>query len=258
MKRFFTELYAYREMLKSLVRKDLKTRYKGSFLGFLWTFINPLMQLAIYALIFPFLMRVEEKNYAMFLFVALLPWLFFSTSLQSSTDCIVENYNLVKKIYFPRQVLPLSVATGGLVNYIYGLLVVLVGLLIAGIPLTWNILYLPLLLLILYVTVSGFCLMFSALNVYIRDLEHIVNIVTMAWFYATPIVYPLTMLPPWLQKILLLNPMTPLVQGFRNVIYYGLSPEWGQIGIAAIEAVVIFTAGVLIFNKLEPGFAEEI
>ncbi len=258
MKRFFSELYAYREMLKSLVQKDLKTRYKGSFLGFLWTFINPLMQLAIYALIFPFLMRVEEKNYAMFLFVALLPWLFFSTSLQTSTDCIVENYNLVKKIYFPRQVLPLSVATGGLVNYIYGLIVVLVGLLIAGIPLTWNILFLPLLLLILYITVSGFCLMFSALNVYIRDLEHIVNIVTMAWFYATPIVYPLTMLPDWLQKILLFNPMTPLVQGFRNVIYYGVSPDLTEIVIAAIEAIIIFTAGVLIFNKMEPGFAEEI
>ena len=102
MRRFFRELYDYREMLKSLVRKDLKTRYKGSVLGFLWTFINPLMQLAIYALIFPYLMRVQEKNYAMFMFVALLPWIFFSTSLQSSTECIVENYNLVKKIYFPQ------------------------------------------------------------------------------------------------------------------------------------------------------------
>ena len=91
----FRELYDYREMLKSLVRKDLKTRYKGSVLGFLWTFINPLMQLAIYALIFPYLMRVQEKNYAMFMFVALLPWIFFSTSLQSSTECIVENYNPV-------------------------------------------------------------------------------------------------------------------------------------------------------------------
>lgn len=258
MKRFFCELYAYREMLKSLVRKDLKTRYKGSFLGFLWTFINPLMQLTIYALIFPYLMRMNEKNYAMFLFVALLPWIFFSTSLQVSTDCIVENYNLVKKIYFPRQVLPLSVATGGLVNYIYGLLVVLAGLLIARIPLTWNIFYLPILLLILYVTVSGFCLMFSAMNVYIRDLEHIVNIVTMAWFYATPIVYPLTMLPDFLQKILLLNPMTPLVQGFRNVIYYGVAPNWNELCIASVEAIVIFVAGVLIFNRLEPGFAEEI
>lgn len=258
MKRFFTELYAYREMLKSLVRKDLKTRYKGSVLGFLWTFINPLMQLAIYALIFPFLMRVEEKNYAMFLFVALLPWLFFSTSLQTSTECIVENYNLVKKIYFPRQVLPLSVATAGLVNYLYGLLVVLAGMLVARMHLTWNFLYLPLLLVILYMTVSGFCLMFSALNVYIRDLEHIVNIVTMAWFYATPIVYPLTMLPNWLQKILLLNPMTPLVEGVRDVIYYGCSPQWEHIGIAAIESLLIFIVGILIFNKLEPGFAEEI
>ncbi len=258
MRRFFRELYDYREMLKSLVRKDLKTRYKGSVLGFLWTFINPLMQLAIYALIFPYLMRVQEKNYAMFMFVALLPWIFFSTSLQSSTECIVENYNLVKKIYFPRQVLPLSVATGGLVNYIYGLLVVLAGLLIAQINITVYILYLPLILLILYVAVSGFCLMLSALNVYVRDLEHIVNIVTMAWFYATPIVYPFDMLPQWLQNILVFNPMTPVILSFRDILYYGTAPNLQHLLIAGCEAVVIFTAGVYIFNALEKGFAEEI
>ena len=258
MRRFFHELYEYREMLKSLVRKDLKTRYKGSVLGFLWTFINPLMQLAIYALIFPYLMRVQEKNYAMFMFVALLPWIFFSTSLQSSTECIVENYNLVKKIYFPRQVLPLSVATGGLVNYIYGLLVVLAGLLIAQINVTVYILYLPLVLLILYVAVSGFCLMLSALNVYVRDLEHIVNIVTMAWFYATPIVYPFDMLPQWLQNILVFNPMTPMILSFRDILYYGTAPNLQHLLIAGCEAAVIFVAGVYIFNALEKGFAEEI
>ncbi len=258
MRRFFHELYEYREMLKSLVRKDLKTRYKGSVLGFLWTFINPLMQLAIYALIFPYLMRVQEKNYAMFMFVALLPWIFFSTSLQSSTECIVENYNLVKKIYFPRQVLPLSVATGGLVNYIYGLLVVLAGLLIAQINITVYILYLPLILLILYVAVSGFCLMLSALNVYVRDLEHIVNIVTMAWFYATPIVYPFDMLPQWLQNILVFNPMTPMILSFRDILYYGTAPNLQHLLIAGCEAIVIFVAGVYIFNALEKGFAEEI
>ena len=161
----FKNIYEYREMLKSLVSKDLKTRYKGSFLGFLWTFLNPLMQLAVYALIFPFLMRIDEKNYAMFLFVGLLPWIFFSTSLQTSSDCIIENENLVKKIYFPRQVLPLSVATAGMMNYIYGLLVVFVSLLLTRIGITWYALYLPLILLIQYVLVVGFCLLVSSLNV---------------------------------------------------------------------------------------------
>lgn len=258
MIRFWKELISYREMLKSLVRKDLKTRYKGSLLGFLWTFLNPLLQLAVYALIFPYLMRVDEKNYAMFLFVGLLPWIYFSTSLQSSTGCIVENYNLVKKIYFPRQVLPLSVATGGLVNYLFGLVIVLIGLLCAGIPLTIELVYLPLILLILYSIVSGFCLAFSAMNVYVRDLEHIVNIVTMAWFYATPVVYPFSMLPPWLQNILVWNPMVPMVQAFRNVLYYGQAPDFAQLGIAALEAVVLFVSGVWIFQSLEKGFAEEI
>ena len=254
----FKNIYEYREMLKSLVSKDLKTRYKGSFLGFLWTFLNPLMQLAVYALIFPFLMRIDEKNYAMFLFVGLLPWIFFSTSLQTSSDCIIENENLVKKIYFPRQVLPLSVATAGMMNYIYGLLVVFVSLLLTRIGITWYALYLPLILLIQYVLVVGFCLLVSSLNVYIRDLEHIVNIATMAWFYATPIVYKLEMMPQWVQNILVFNPMTPLVVSYRNVLYYGISPDFGSLWIAAAEAIIIFVAGMLGFDKLEKGFAEEI
>ena len=129
---------------------------------------------------------------------------------------------------------------------------------IAQINITVYILYLPLILLILYVAVSGFCLMLSALNVYVRDLEHIVNIVTMAWFYATPIVYPFDMLPQWLQNILVFNPMTPVILSFRDILYYGTAPNLQHLLIAGCEAVVIFTAGVYIFNALEKGFAEEI
>lgn len=244
-----------------MVRKDLKTRYKGSFLGFLWTFLNPLFQLAIYALLFPLIMKASaiQQPYAMFLFVALLPWIFFSSSITSSTECIVENYNLVKKIYFPRQVLPLSVSTAGLINYFYGLIITVIGLIIGGCPFfTINLLYVPLLLLILYVCTTGFCLLFSSLNVYVRDLEHIVSIVTMAWFYATPVVYSLTSMPHWVQKLLMLNPLAPIVESFRNVLFYGTAPQTEFLIIAAIEAVVIFILGVYVFNALEKGFAEEI
>lgn len=261
MKKFFGELISYSEMLKCMVRKDLKTRYKGSFLGFLWTFLNPLFQLAIYALLFPLIMKASavQEPYAMFLFVGLLPWIFFNSSVTSSTECIVENYNLVKKIYFPRQVLPLSVSTAGLINYFYGLIITVIGLALCGCPfLTVNLLYLPLLLIILYVCTSGFCLLFSSLNVYVRDLEHIVSIVTMAWFYATPVVYSISSMPIWVQKILMLNPLAPLVESFRNVLFYGQAPDLTYLIISASEALVIFVLGVYVFNALEKGFAEEI
>ena len=261
MKRFFSELVSYQEMLKCMVRKDLKTRYKGSFLGFFWTFLNPLFQLAIYALLFPLIMKASavQEPYAMFLFVGLLPWIFFSSSVTSSTDCIVENYNLVKKIYFPRQILPLSVSTAGLINYFYGLLITVIGLLICQCPfLTINLIYLPVLLIILYVCTSGFCLLFSSLNVYVRDLEHIVAIVTMAWFYATPVVYSLSTMPQWVQKLLLLNPLASIVESFRNVLFYGTAPDMLYLTVSGLEAIVVFVAGVYVFNALEKGFAEEI
>ena len=248
-------------MLKCMVRKDLKTRYKGSFLGFLWTFLNPLFQLAIYAFLFPLIMKASaiQEPYAMFLFVALLPWIFFNSSVTSSTECIVENYNLVKKIYFPRQVLPLSVSTAGLINYFYGLIITVVGLIIGRCPFfTVNLLYIPLLLFILYVCTTGFCLLFSSLNVYVRDLEHIVSIVTMAWFYATPVVYSMSTMPVWVQKILIFNPMAPIVESFRNVLFYGLPPRVDFLIVSAVESLVIFVAGVYVFNALEKGFAEEI
>src|SRR5665647_3718938 len=114
------EIFCYREMLRNMVRKDLRTRYKGSFLGFLWTFINPLLQLLVYTAIFSTIMRINIDKFSMFLFVALLPWIFFSTSIQASTSIIISNKELVKKIYFPRVVLPISVVVSNLMNLIFG------------------------------------------------------------------------------------------------------------------------------------------
>lgn len=261
MIKFFKELICYWEMLKCMVRKDLKTRYKGSFLGFLWTFLNPLFQLVIYSFLFPLIMKADavQEPYAMFMFIALLPWIFFSSSVTSSTECIVENYNLVKKIYFPRQILPLSVSSAGLINYFYGLMITAVGLLICSCPfLTVNLCYLPLLLIIMFVCTSGFCLLFSALNVYVRDLEHIVSIITMAWFYATPVVYSMESMPVWVRRILIFNPMATLAESFRSVLFYGQPPKPLYIIFSGAESIIIFVAGVYVFNALEKGFAEEI
>lgn len=252
------EVVTYREMLFSSVRKDLRSRYRGSVLGFLWTFINPLMQLVIYSLVFPYLLRMKEDNYPMFVFVGLLPWIYFVSSLQISTTCIIGSANLVKKIYFPRMILPIAVSATGLVNYVFGLAVTLPALLITGVRLTPCALFLPVVMLVEFLFTTGMCLLLSALYVYFRDLEHIVAIVTQAWFYLTPIVFGLNIFPDWVQRLLQLNPMTQLVEAYRNVLMYGRLPDWLGFTCMSVLSVLTFWLGALVFSHLQKNFAEEL
>ena len=252
------EVFVYKEMLVSSVKKDLRSRYRGSFLGFLWTFVNPLMQLIIYSIVFPFLLKMQEENYSMFVFVGLLPWIYFTSSLQISTTCIVGNGNLVKKIYFPRMILPIGVSTTGIMNYIFGLIIVFPALIITGVKITPYVLFLPVVMLVNYLFTTGFCLALSALYVFFRDLEHIVGIVTMAWFYLTPVVYNLKIFPEYAQRLLLLNPMTQFVNAYRNVLMYGKLPSFTGFSCLTFLSVAVFFFGALIFSKLQRTFAEEI
>lgn len=252
------ELYRYREMLKNLVRKDLRTRYKGSFFGFLWTFINPLLQLLVYTAIFSTIMRVNIDKYHMFLFVALLPWIFFSNSILLSTNAIVGNKDLIKKVYFPRIVLPISVVMSGLINLLFGFIIVILALLITGVGITAAIIYLPVVTIVAFVMTLGFSLLFSSLNVFFRDLEHILGIVTMAWFYFTPVLFSVDMIPPSFMKVFFLNPMTPIILSFRDVLYYGQAPDWSMLGISLLIGLLLVLFGSQVFHMLEKNFAEEI
>ncbi|SKA76643.1 ABC-2 type transport system permease protein [Caloramator quimbayensis] len=252
------ELFKYKEMLKNLVRKDLRTRYKGSFLGFLWTFINPLLMLLVYSIVFPYLLRIQEKNYAMFLFVALIPWMFFSTSLQNGVNSIVWNNGLIKKIYFPRLILPIATATSGLMNCIYSMIVVIISLMIMDVSIKWYVIFLPLLLFIQYLLVLGFCIIFSCINVYFRDLEHILGIVLQAWYFLTPVLYRVDVLPKNLQFALKLNPMSALIISYRDVLYDGKFPNVMSLVYVFIFSIFLLIFSILIFNKLKIRFAEEI
>ncbi len=252
------EVWNYRQMLYATVKKDLRSRYRGSFFGFLWTFINPLMQLIIYSVVFPFLLKMKEDNYPMFIFIGLLPWIFFTSSLQISTTCIVANGNLVKKIYFPRMILPLSVVSTGLMNYIFGLVVVFSALMFTGVFFSFYILWLPVIILIQYVFTAGICLILSSLYVLLRDLEHIVAIITMAWFYVTPIVFNITIFPPKVQYLLKFNPMTQFVMAYRDIMLYKHSPDFKGLLYISIFSVLIFLVGGFIFHKIQRIFAEEI
>ena len=253
------ELYAYREMIISLVRKDLRGRYKGSVLGFLWTFINPLLQLIIYTVVFSVILRSGIDKFYLFLFVALVPWIFFSSAITGGATSILSQQDMVKKIYFPRHVLPIAYVTSSFVNMLLCFCVICAVLIADGTGLNLKaILYLPIIMLVEYVLALGIGMLSAALTVYFRDLEYILGIVTMAWMYLTPIMYDVSMVPEEFKFIFNLNPMTPIIVAYREVLYYKQIPEIFTLCHAAVLGVIILIIGSLVFSKLQRNFAEEL
>ena len=252
-----TEILKFKEMIKSFTIRELRTRYKGSFLGFLWTFVNPLLQLLVYSLMFPFLLKVSEKNYTMFLFVGLIPWGFFSTSIQGSCNLIVGNSSLVTKVYFPREILPLTYILSGLCNTVFSYMIVFPMLLIFNIPLTIHIIWLPLILVCQTILNLGMALIVSSINVFFRDLEYLISVGLMALYFMTPIMYNINILPDKIQKILIIfNPMVGYSILYRDVMYYGKFPKMELLIYIIMYSLIIFIVGYFIFQKLQKKFAE--
>ena len=252
------ELYDYREMISNLVKKDLKVRYKGSVLGFLWTFLNPLLQLVVYTIVFSTIMRVDIDKFYIYLFIGLIPWLFFATCIQAGSTSILMNKDLIKKIYFPRIILPISTVNSAFMNMFYSMIVVLLTILVSGIGFSKYILFLPLAMIMQYILVLGMTFIFSALNVYFRDLEYILNIIVMIWFYLTPIVYNIEMIPEKYRFLFYLNPMTGIITFYRDILYYKRMPSFNSFGGILIYGIVMIVIGYFVFEKLQKNFAEEL
>ena len=253
------ELYSYREMIFSLVRKELRGRYKGSVLGFLWTFINPLLQLLVYTLVFSVIMRMGIDRYYLFLFVALIPWIFFSASLTGGSGSILASKDMVKKIYFPREIMPISYVTSAFVNMLLSFVVIFVVVLVSGMGVNpVALLYLPVIMLVEYVLALGIALLASALTVYFRDLEYILGIIAMAWQFLTPVMYSSDLVPENLLPIWKLNPMTPVIEAYRQILYYKEVPHLDTLLNASILGIVTLVVGYVVFRKLQKGFAEEL
>ncbi len=259
MMKLFKELYNYREMIVSLVKKDLRGRYKGSVLGFLWTFINPLFQLIIYTIVFSTIMRMGIDKFYMFLFVALVPWIFFNACLQQGATSIMDNKEMVKKIYFPRLVLPLSFVTSCFVNMLLSFAVIFAVIFVTGFGVNFvALLFLPLIMLIEYILALGIAFITSACTVYVRDLQHILSIVGLGWMYLTPVVYPSSMVPEKYLTLFNLNPMTPIIMAYRDILYYKKIPQMNTLIQAATMGVVLIIVGVAVFSRLQRNFVEEL
>ena len=259
------KLFSYRELLYSLTKKELKVKYRGSVLGFFWSLLNPILTMLVYSFVFSILSRGGVKEFAIFLICALLPFNFLQNSVNQGTGSIISNSNLVNKIYFPREILPLSIVFSNLINYFLELIALFAVLAFMGYRFYLFLYILPVLIFIQIFLVMGMTLLVSALNVFFRDLQHLITIVMMVWFFGTPIIYPLSMVPEQFQPYMkFINPMTIYAAYYRNIFYYVKYPEGSGFPsiIETITAVgitlLIFFIGYFVFKKLEPRFAEEI
>lgn len=255
----FKEIYDYRTMISSLIKRDLRGRYKGSVLGFAWTFLNPLLQLVVYTVVFSAIMRAGVEDYYLFLFVALIPWIFFSSSLTGGASCIISQKEMIKKIYFPREVLPISHVTCQLVNMLFSFIVVFAVLIISGKGLSLHaLLYLPIVILAEYLLAISIAMVVSALTVFLRDLEHVLIIVAMAWQFLTPVMYSIDMVPDNLRGVFNLNPMTPIIVAYRDILYYRQTPQLVTLVHGFMFSIIILVIGFFVFGCLKKHFAEEL
>ena len=254
----FKKIYNYRELLKSNVKKEIRGMYKNSVLGIVWSFLNPLLQLLVYSVIFGALLAGSDSTYYIYICVALIPWTYFTTTISQAAFTIIGNADIIKKVYFPREILPISVVTSGAINFLISTIIILVFVIIAGIGISKYIVLYPVILLIQYILLLGIGFIVSAITVYFRDLEHIIGIVLMAAFYGTPIVYKLEQLPPNLQMLMNINPMTHLINAYRDIFYYQQLPDMKGLSILLALSIMLTICGYFIFKKLQKGFVEQL
>jgi lipopolysaccharide transport system permease protein len=254
------ELWQYRELLSFLVWRDLKVRYKQTALGVAWAIIQPLLSMVIFSLFFGRLAKMPSDNipYPLFSYTGLVVWAYFSHALTQSSTSLVGSANLIKKIYFPRLAIPVSAVLSGVVDFGLAFLVLLGMMFYYGILPTWNSVWLPLFLLLGIVTALGVGVWLSAVNVQYRDVPHTLPFITQFWMFATPIVYPSSLLPePW-RTVYGINPMAGVVEGFRWALLGTNTAPGPIILVSAAAAVALLVSGALYFRRMERSFADVI
>jgi lipopolysaccharide transport system permease protein len=257
------QLLKYRALIAGLVARELNARYRGSILGFFWSFINPLLSLLIYTFVFtvvlPGLRPRTYDPYALFMFCGILPWTWLSSSLLEASTVLIAGGNLIRKVLFPAEVLPLVTVFTGLVHFVLGLPILAAFLIyyrVAVEPL--DLVWFPLIVLVQLVLMAGLALLVSALTVHFRDVRDLLQNLLTLWFFATPIIYPLTLAPPHVQRLLNLNPFTHLAVAYQEVLFVpGPFAEGWRVAAAAAVALGTFLGGYFVFDRLRDTLAEE-
>jgi lipopolysaccharide transport system permease protein len=259
MLRNFRELYQYRALLLSLVQRELKARYRGSVLGFFWTFLNPTLHMLVYALLFSVYMRQSLKHYTFFMFVGLLPWIWFSTSVGGGASAVSDRRDLMTKVRFPAQVLPATVVVTNLCNFLFSLPLMLgLGLFFGEWP-TWHVIAFPFVVGIQLCFTLGLVYVISSLNVTFRDLQHIVSNLLTMWFFVTPVLYATTTIPEQYRTVAVLaNPMAILITSYQAIFYEHRLPDFGPLLALLAGALVLLWVASLVFENRREEFAETI
>ncbi|HHY58675.1 MAG TPA: ABC transporter permease [Chloroflexi bacterium] len=268
-KRRFGALYRYRMLIYNLVVRDLKSRYRNSVLGFVWSLLNPLGMMIVFTIVFSVLMPNNQiENYPIFLLCGLLPWNFFTASIMSGTNSIVANGNLVKKVFFPREVLPLATVLANLVNFLLALVVLFAVLLLFRMPWSPWLFLLPVVILIQTAFALGIVFLLSTMQVYYRDTLIVLDVVLLAWFFLTPVFYSTSILPatytvagvelPVSRLMYTLNPMASLINMYRDILYWGYRTDPDFFWRTSITAFGILAIGYWVFTRHSGDFGEEI
>ena len=268
-------LLRHRVLIQTLVARDLKARYRGSVLGFFWSFANPLLLLLVYTFVFSVVLEGfrpgDIEPYALFLFCGLLPWTWFSSALTESSNALLANGNLIKKVLFPAEVLPVVAVLANLVHFLLALPILLIGLVFfaPGTPGVVEVLWFPAVLAVQFLLTLGIGLFLAALTVHFRDLKDLLANVLTLWFFASPIIYPMALvadrgpvyfgLPPLGKVLMDLNPFAHLAISYQEILFYdGPFGHWRWLLALALGSVVVFIAGYALFDRLRDSFAEEI
>jgi homopolymeric O-antigen transport system permease protein len=256
------QLLRHRVLIESLVARELKARYRGSVLGVVWSFLNPLLLLLIYTFVFSVVMPGARggqiEHFPVFMFCGILPWIWFSSSLLESANVFIAGGGLLRKVLFPAEVLPIVTVFAGLVHFCLGLPILLAFLLYYRVPITADLAWLPLIVVDQLLLTLGLALIVSALTVHFRDLRDLLgNLLTLA-FFATPIVYPLSQAPDWARSLLELNPFTHLVVAYQEVLFLpGPFTGWRRLFALGVVALLVFVVGYFVFDRLRDTLAEE-
>jgi len=269
------ELFQHHELVRNLVARDLKARYKNSALGFLWSLVNPLLMMAVFSIVFTYMMPLRSvHHFPIFVLCGILPWNFFTASVMGSVNSIVGSAHLIKKVYFPREVLPISTVLANLVNFLLALVVLFVMLYAAGIRLTVWVFLLPVIVFVQLLFTLGLAFIVSTVNVFYRDTSMIMDVLLLAWFFLTPVMYPIDILPveqvvrginvPVQRLMYALNPMASLIASYRSILYGSIGggppgpPGFDFFLRTTVMALVVLVIGYAVFARYRAVLGEEV
>lgn len=262
------ELYKYRQLIVVLVSRELKAKYRGTVLGFFWSFMNPILLVTVYSIVFGLIFKPRYAEmgksiyYSLFFFSGILPWTWFSASLMESANVLIINGPLIKKIRFPIEILPIMVVITNMVHFILGVPILIIAFLILGKSLSLWVLFLPIDMFAQFIFTMGLAFLISSLTVHFRDIKDILMNLLTLWFFVTPIIYPFSFEPiqnsRLLKFFLSLNPMTHIIESYQYTFFYGSLPHYKRLVITIFVGMFFFFLGYKIFDKLRDTFVEEV